>query len=98
MVDRDRIFSRNVEFLLCTGAVTESNRLKYERHVSESRLSAAIDGESFRAFELTIDEWCVQLQSEAIVEGIAGNELRDRTVLVLPGWIRRFASIDLHRS
>ena len=85
--DRDRILSANFERPSRPGGVMKHYRFEQKRNIAEAGFRSAIDGETFRPFELAVDERNVDLEREAAVNLVTGDELSDRTVLVLPGWI-----------
>src|ERR1700730_2502128 len=97
MLARDRIFSAHVELSSRRGRIFERNRLEQDRYVAEPALRPAIDRKTLRPFKFAIDERNIELKCEAIVDRVAGDKLRDRTVLVLAGRIRDFASTQQHR-
>ena len=75
--------------------LAKDDQLREQRDVTGTRFGAAVDGKAFRPREGAIDEWGVQLKSEAAVEAVAGHELCDGTVEVLAGGVLNFASIEL---
>ena len=77
--------------------VVEYN-LAQQRNITEPRLGSIIDRESFRSSKSAVDQGNVHLQGKATIKGIAADELRDRTVKVLPGRIGYFGSVELERS
>jgi hypothetical protein len=57
-----------------------------------------VDGKAFWPPEIAINKRRVKLQSEAVVDFIADDELRDRTIQSLPGGIGNFMVVELQRA
>src|ERR1700675_2216510 len=95
VLNRDRVLTGYVELAPRAGRVMEQNGFQKERDVAKSGLCSTINREAFRSFKFAVNERNVDLKSETVVDRVAGNDLCDRTVFVLTGRIRPFASVDL---
>src|SRR5213080_3762166 len=74
------------------------HRLGQKRDVAESAHVPFVDGKAFRPPEIAVNKRRVKLQSEAIVNSVADDELRDRTFQSLPGGIGNLTIVELKRA
>src|SRR6266496_3486923 len=72
--------------------------LGQKRDVADPAHVAFVDGKAFRSPEVAVNERPVKLQSEAIINSVADNELRDRTVQSLPGGVCNLTIVELKRA
>src|SRR5437773_10085203 len=72
-------------------------KMAHERDVANTRLGSAIDFKTFGPLERAVNDRHVQLQADAIVEVVADECLRDRTVEVLADFVVYSMAIDLQR-
>src|ERR1700704_7163427 len=72
--------------------------LRQKRDVAETAHVPFVDGKAFRPPEIAINKWRVKLQSEAVVDFVADDELRDRTFQSLPGGIGNLTIVELKRA
>ena len=72
--------------------------LGQKRDVAEPAHLPFVDGKAFWPPEIAINKRRVKLQSEAVVDFIADDELRDRTIQSLPGGIGNFMVVELQRA
>src|SRR6478672_5495118 len=69
-----------------------------KRDVAEAAHVPFVDGKAFWPPEIAINKRRVKWQSEAVVDFIADDELRDRTIQSLPGGIGNFMVVELQRA
>src|SRR5438445_13416036 len=69
-----------------------------KREFAEPAHSPFVDGKAFRPPEIAVNKRRVKLQSEAIVNSVADDELRDRTFQSLPGGIGNLTIVELKRA
>src|SRR5947209_5881514 len=72
--------------------------LSQKRDVANPTHISFVDGKAFRPPEFAVDKRRVKLQSEAIVNSVADDELRDRTFQSLPGGIGNLTIVELKRA
>src|SRR2546430_906802 len=66
--------------------------------VSDPAFAPFIDGKAFRPPEVPVNKRRVKLQSEAIVNSVANDDLCDRTFQTLPGGIGNLTIVELKRA
>src|SRR5437868_14901674 len=72
--------------------------LSQKRDVANPTHISFVDGKAFRPPEFAVDKRRVKLQSEAIANSVADDELRDRTFQSLPGGIGNLTIVELKRA
>src|SRR6266567_5247897 len=72
--------------------------LGQKRDVADPADAPFVDGKAFRPPEVAVNKWRVKLQSEAIVNSVADDELRDRTFQSLSGGIGNLTIVELKRA
>src|SRR5205807_10607544 len=72
--------------------------LGQKRDVAEPAHIPFVDGKAFRPPEIAVNKRRVKLQSEAIVNSVADDDLRDRTFQSLPGGIGNLMIVELKRA
>src|SRR5207237_8463050 len=69
--------------------------LSQKRDVANPTHISFVDGKAFRPPEFAVDKRRVKLQSEAIVNSVTDDELRDRTFQSLSGGIGNLTIVEL---
>src|SRR6266480_1912069 len=72
--------------------------LSQKRDVANPTHISFVDGKAFRPPEFAVDKRRVKLQSEAIVNSVTDDELRDRTFQSLSGGIGNLTIVELKRA
>src|SRR5881398_1834790 len=72
--------------------------LSQKRDVANPTYISFVDGKAFRPPEFAVDKRRVKLQSEAIVNSVTDDELRDRTFQSLSGGIGNLTIVELKRA
>src|SRR5438552_3657820 len=69
-----------------------------KRDVAEPAHVPFVNGKAFRPPEIAINKRRVKLQSEAVVDFVSDDELRDRAFQSLPGGIGNLTIVELKRA
>src|SRR5436190_4909709 len=72
--------------------------LSQKRDVANPTHISFVDGKGFRPAEIPVNKRRVKLQSEAIVNSVTDDELRDRTFQSLSGGIGNLTIVELKRA